>query len=263
MYCGLPLGGALASFVAARGGVHLDWRANFYIGGFGPVILAPLLDVLLPNSRRPAPAQAEPEPQASPSIAKVLFGEGRAPSTVLLWLGYFFTLLVVYLLLNWVPTLMAGKGLTRPQSSTVALTMNLGAAVGSLVLGLLMDGKRRRAAVGVTYVGMALSLAALAVLTGFSPLMAAGACAGFFVIGGQLVLYALSPDCYPAPIRGAGVGAAVAAGRLGSIAGPLLGGEVLAAGYGAPVVLGLAVPGLAVAAIAVLALLYRPAAART
>jgi AAHS family 3-hydroxyphenylpropionic acid transporter len=58
--------------------------------------------------------------------------------------------------------------------------------------------------------------------------MAAGACA----VGGQLILYALAPSIYPAQVRATGVGVAVAVGRLGSMSGPLLAGQLLAAGVG-------------------------------
>lgn len=39
-----------------------------------------------------------------------------------------------------------------------------------------------------------------------------------------------NPICYPPSIRNTGVGAAVAAGRLGTIAGPLLAGTLLGVG---------------------------------
>ena len=41
----------------------------------------------------------------------------------------------------------------------------------------------------------------------------------------QLVLYALAPPSYPTAVRATGVGAAVAIGRLGSVAGPLAAGQ--------------------------------------
>jgi AAHS family 3-hydroxyphenylpropionic acid transporter len=42
----------------------------------------------------------------------------------------------------------------------------------------------------------------------------------------------MAPPSYPTTIRGVGVGAAVAAGRIGSIVGPKLGGALRAAGQG-------------------------------
>jgi AAHS family 3-hydroxyphenylpropionic acid transporter len=42
----------------------------------------------------------------------------------------------------------------------------------------------------------------------------------------------MAPGPYPTAIRGVGVGAAVAMGRIGSIVGPKLGGALKAAGHG-------------------------------
>jgi AAHS family 3-hydroxyphenylpropionic acid transporter len=55
---------------------------------------------------------------------------------------------------------------------------------------------------------------------------------GCGVLAAQAFLYALAPVAYPTRIRGMGVGAAVAVGRIGSIVGPKLGGSLKAAGHG-------------------------------
>jgi AAHS family 3-hydroxyphenylpropionic acid transporter len=54
---------------------------------------------------------------------------------------------------------------------------------------------------------------------------------GCAVLAAQAFLYAVAPACYPTSIRGVGVGAAVAVGRIGSIVGPKLGGVIKAAGH--------------------------------
>jgi AAHS family 3-hydroxyphenylpropionic acid transporter len=53
---------------------------------------------------------------------------------------------------------------------------------------------------------------------------------------------------YPADIRATGVGATVAVGRLGSMAGPLVAGQILALGMGGSAVLFAAAPGLLLSA---------------
>ena len=58
----------------------------------------------------------------------------------------------------------------------------------------------------------------------------------------QATLYAFAPLCYQPSIRNTGVGAAVAAGRLGTIAGPLLAGSLLGAGKTAADVLIVLIP---------------------
>jgi AAHS family 3-hydroxyphenylpropionic acid transporter len=49
-------------------------------------------------------------------------------------------------------------------------------------------------------------------------------------MGAQFSLYAVAPMLYPAHLRAAGAGAAIAVGRLGSIGGPLIAGELRNAG---------------------------------
>jgi hypothetical protein len=57
--------------------------------------------------------------------------------------------------------------------------------------------------------------------------------AGFLLMGGQFTLYGLTPPYYPAAVRSTGVGAAVAAGRVGSILGPLAAAELIGGGAAA------------------------------
>jgi nitrate/nitrite transporter NarK len=54
---------------------------------------------------------------------------------------------------------------------------------------------------------------------------------GCAVLAGQVFLYTVAPIVYPTRIRGMGVGAAVAVGRIGAIVGPKLGGTLKAAAY--------------------------------
>jgi MFS transporter, AAHS family, 4-hydroxybenzoate transporter len=56
------------------------------------------------------------------------------------------------------------------------------------------------------------------------------ACAGLGIIGGQNASHALTAEFYPTRIRATGVGWALGIGRIGSIVGPLLGGQLLATG---------------------------------
>jgi MFS transporter, AAHS family, 3-hydroxyphenylpropionic acid transporter len=246
MYCGLPLGGIVAGLVARQ---VPDWHDIFYVGGFGPLAVALLLAGLLPNK---SPAHRGGSSHDSRAPISWIFGP-RTATTLLLWTAYFFTLFVVYLLLNWLPSLVIRAGFPPAQGATASIALNLGAVIGSLVLGYVSDRSRTTAVLGLTYAGMIVSLWALTSLHG--ALFPAAFAAGFFVIGGQLVLYALAPTLYPPAVSGTGVGAAVAAGRIGSIAGPIVGGSLLAAGYGPGVVPAAAIPGLIVALACLLWLL--------
>ncbi len=51
MYSGIPFGGMLTSFVAMALAGDVQWRHIFYVGGFAPILLIPLLIKFLPESK--------------------------------------------------------------------------------------------------------------------------------------------------------------------------------------------------------------------
>lgn len=251
VYSGLPLGGALAGAIA--GSIDpTSWQPVFVAGGVGPLLLVPLLQLGLPSNS----AVRSGLPPDSRNGERSILARERRTQTLLLWTAYFFTLLAVYLLLNWLPSLMAAKGGGRAGAPQAAVFLNIGAVIGSLLLGRLSDGRSTRLILVVTYAGMLASLLLL-VIADRQFAMAACFGAGFFVIGGQLVLYALAPTVYPVDLRGAGIGAAVAVGRAGSVTGPLLGGLALSMGVSATAVPAIAAPGLMIALVSALLLVQR------
>jgi len=254
MYCGLPLGGASAAAVAAA--LSSDWRAVFYVGGIGPILLLALLIKYLPGARSILNSSNRPDTDAvqQPSIDG-LFG-ARTSNTLLLWTSYFFTLLAVYLLLNWLPSLLVAKGYSKNQGSACAILLNIGAIAGSIVLGRLSDRGYPKSILTATYAGMMVALYALTIAVG-NAIFVAAFFAGFFVIGGQLVLYAIAPTLYPDTFRGTGIGAAVAVGRIGSVVGPLIAGSLLVHGFGPNAIPVAATPGLLIALTAILMLVFR------
>ena len=186
-----------------------------------------------------------------------LFAGGRATPTLLLWIAYFFTLIVLYFLQNWLPTVVIGAGFTREAASTVQIAFNVGGILGSLGIGYVMDRGPRRTGVALVYLGLIASMVGLAYTKSFTGLILGGFGGGMFSIGGQMVLYGLAPIFYHTLIRGTGVGAAVAVGRLGSVVGPLAAGQLLSAGSGTTAVIAATFPGIIIAAIAAQGLLFR------
>ncbi len=242
-YCGVPLGGATAALMGVLG-VGEDWRLMFYVGGVAPILVAGLLAMFL----RGTPVVRRDSSSGRGSAVSGLFVQGRATATLLIWVSSFFTLAVLYMLLNWLPSLLVTLGYDHVQAGYVQILFNIGGAAGSILTGRLMDRASPVLVVLSTYLGMLVALAAIGLVQRFDLLLLAGAAAGFCAIGGQLVLYALAPMLYPADIRATGVGATVAVGRLGSMAGPLLAGQILALGVGGSGVLFAAAPGLLLSA---------------
>ncbi|MFM0295937.1 3-(3-hydroxy-phenyl)propionate transporter MhpT [Paraburkholderia sp. RL17-380-BIE-A] len=259
MYCGIPFGGVIASIIGIVNMGDTEWRHIFYVGGAGPLLLVPLLFAFLPESKafRRASHEGNVQPAA---VGNVLFGGNRALSTAQIWISYFCTLIVLYFLLNWLPSLMAARGLSRPEIGYVQIAFNVGGGIGALCIGMLMDRLRGAVVVSGMYIGIIASLAALSIAPGFGALAGSAFFAGMFVIGGQSVLYALSAAFYPTAMRGTGVGAAVAVGRIGSVVGPLAVGQLLAMGRSSSVVIGASIPVTLIAAVAALLLIRRPRA---
>jgi AAHS family 3-hydroxyphenylpropionic acid transporter len=253
----MPIGGAVAAAVSLGGQIGWNWRVIFYIGGVVPIVTAILMMRLLPDPRKDAgpipsgPVQIE-------SLTSTLFSRERAPTTGLLWAGFFFTQLVLYLMLNWLPSLVIGLGFTRSQASWTSVCFNLGGAAGAGFLGKLHAGDHRRQWVLVTYAGMAAALIAVASINKmFVIAVLACALAGVFIVGAQLILFALAPLYYRKAIRGTGVGAAVAVGRLGSVVGPLFAGVLLAGGGSSASVLLAIIPFVLFGGSAAFALTWR------
>jgi MFS transporter, AAHS family, 3-hydroxyphenylpropionic acid transporter len=168
-------------------------------------------------------------------------------------------LLALYVLLNWLPTLLGDRGLSKPHASLVSMLFGIGGAVGILILADLLDRRGRRRMIGLWYLGLIASLVALAVVnSGFLATALAGFAVGLFVAAAPLPLYGMAPCYYGVSMRGAGVGASVAVGRLGAIFGPLLAAALLGDGAGASGVLLALLPITAVAGGATMALIDRP-----
>ncbi|ANI15413.1 3-(3-hydroxy-phenyl)propionate transporter MhpT [Pseudomonas citronellolis] len=252
MYCGVPLGAALAAGIGIAGYAG-SWQLVFHVGGVVPLLILPLLALYLPESDgfRATATQAA----GHASLRRELLGQG---ATWLLWLSYFFTLMVVYILINWLPSLLVGQGFSPSEASWVMFALQIGAAIGTLSLGLLMERLPAWATAALVYLGILAALAGLGLAAELRSMLLAGFVAGFFATGGQGVLYALAPWFYPARVRATGVGAAVAVGRLGAMSGPLVAGQMLALGTGSAGVLLASAPGIVVAALA----LFRLAARR-
>jgi AAHS family 3-hydroxyphenylpropionic acid transporter len=250
MFCGLPAGGMVVAFFARAMGADLPWREVFLIGGVLPLILAPVVFFHLPETR-PAPVVG-----ADRRLLNALFGGGRAAGTLLLWVGFMLTLAVTYLMLNWLPTLVIAKGLPPSVGFEASFVFNLASVAGALLLGMLVDKVGFRWPLTGAFSILAVAMFALSAASGMAPVLIISGVVGFMVLGGQYVLFAVAPALYPPQARAAGAGSAIAVGRLGSIAGPLVAGQLREAGYSAAQVFEVMIPVVLAAGAASLALSY-------
>ncbi len=254
MFCGFPLGATLGGFLAAGLIAEFGWPSVFVAGGILPLILALVVAVLLPESFRYLvlkknstaqirslllrinPSAVFPEgttfvvheEQAAGITVRHLFREGRALGTVLLWIIFFCSLLDIFFLSSWLPTLLHDAGLSISASVVETALFQGGGVVAGLTLGLVIDRAGFLKVLVPVYIGAGLAIASIGFAgTSLGLIMIASFLSGAFVIGGQNSMNVLAAVFYPTYIRSTGVGWALGIGRLGSIVGPVVGGVLL------------------------------------
>jgi MFS transporter, AAHS family, 3-hydroxyphenylpropionic acid transporter len=205
----------------------MGWQSLFFIGGIIPIFLT-LLIFFLPNAKAVRVTDGGPKT----GLWSALFGGGRAPSTLLLWVVFFLTSSVLYMILNWLPSLMTQRGMDVQVGQMASLVFNLVSIAGTLTLGAVIDRFGYKWAMPLAYLGFLAGMCGMALTGAAEALMISVGVTGFFLLGAQYSLNGISPMYYPKPARGLGTGAAIAFGRVGSITGPLMAGYILKTGIG-------------------------------
>jgi AAHS family 4-hydroxybenzoate transporter-like MFS transporter len=255
MFCGFSLGAALGGLLAAALIPQFGWRSVFVVGGAAPLLLVPILALRLPESvrflaltgganARVAELLASINPKArfapgtqfvvhEPGLAGMpvlhLFRDGRTLVTVLLWVVFFMSLLDLYFLANWLPTVLNDLGASVSAAAVIGSMLQIGGVVGTFALGSVIDRFSFRALALVYFIAV-FAIGAIGQL-GHSIVFVTMAifAAGFCTVGGQIAANALAAGFYPTSVRSTGVGWALGIGRVGSIIGPLVGGALMTA----------------------------------
>ncbi|MBR1030886.1 MFS transporter [Bradyrhizobium liaoningense] len=268
MFAGFSIGAALGGLLAAAMIPAFGWRSVFLVGGLVPLLLLPLLFKALPESIRFLAMMGGRDREVANLLQKLapgvsiagnakfvvqehLFAEGRASVTVLLWVVFFMSLLDLYLLSNWLPTVLNDLGVSVSGAAAIGAMLQVGGVVGTFTLGQFIDRFSFRA-LSLTYLVAAVAVAAVGMASHSIVLVTIAIFAsGFCIVGGQIASNALTATFYPTAIRSTGVGWALGIGRIGSIVGPLIGGVMLARDMGPQPLFGAAaVPALIAAAAA-------------
>jgi AAHS family 4-hydroxybenzoate transporter-like MFS transporter len=254
MFSGFAIGAAIGGFASAVLISRFGWPSVFFVGGVVPLLVAMVL-FRLPESirflvlkgdssehvasllRRVAPdagvqgnsSFTVPEHKEEGFLVAKLFTEGRAKITLLLWVIFFMSLLDLFFLNSWLPTVLHDSGMQLEQAILITAMFQVGGAIASIVLGRFIDRMKSYMVLGWAYLGAA----AAVILIGFTAssvvlVTFAVFAAGFCVVGAQTGGQSLSAESYPTPIRSTGTGWALGIGRAGSIVGPVLGGILLA-----------------------------------
>ena len=92
-----------------------------------------------------------------------LFDPDYRRGTLLLWLAFFMSLLLLYMLINWLPILGARSGSSLKQASVFAGLLQGGGVLGAIVLGVMIDRFDAYKVVSAAYLIGAAAVASLAV----------------------------------------------------------------------------------------------------
>ena len=254
--CGFTLGAVLGGFLCGALIPLLGWRPIFFLGGLAPLAIAGLLYFYVAESMQFLAAKGRDPAQIGKTLSRIdpshiwssatrylsggnagakpireLFQQGRAPITLALWVINIMNLFALAFLASWLPTIARGMGLTLPTAVAVGTALQIGGVVGTLAMGPLIDRWGFFKVLLIVFVAGLVAVSAIGVHEiSLVFLFAAVVIAGVSVVGGQPAVNALAAHFYPTALRSTGVGWSLGIGRIGSISGPLLGGEMIKAG---------------------------------
>lgn len=166
-FAGMPMGGAIVSAIALYAG-PVQWHLIFIIGGILPLALALTMVMLLKESPEFTALQAVNQ-RTSGTTAQAgrfrqILAQGRALQTALLWISFFMALIILYLLLNWLPTLLKDNGMTAQQAAFAQIIFNVGGAIAALSMGSLLIGRWRMPSLIAVFIGVPVMLYALSMI---------------------------------------------------------------------------------------------------
>ena len=281
--CFFSVGGILAAFVSMLLLPAFGWHAVYWVAVlpllFLPFMMKYFLDspaVLLEQGRfnelrsalskvNPAALPADVEfaglqEKESGTPVGALFKNRRALGTIMIWIAFFMCLLMINGVSTWLPKLMITAGYALDSSLTFMIVLNVGAIVGTLVLGKLADKWGVKKVLIPMFVISAVALTLLGFGNNMAILLALVFITGACTMGAQNISYSFVSQYYPSFMRSTAIGLASGVGRLGAIVGPTFGGVLLTLSL--PVEMNFlffAIPGL----FAALAFTFVPLAAKS
>lgn len=255
MFTGTPAGSSLPGPIAAWVVPHYGWQMIFWIGGLIPLAIVVLLFFVLPESiqflaqdgrRREKAASVarsiEPEIEIGPDDRFVVdhTNPGRKGSwrelfrppfsviTPLLASLFIINFLVLYFMNNWMPVLIGQASSSESLGIWATTAFGASGALGGIILSRFVD-KFGLVPVTVLFALAVPVIASFGYAASYPALMIVmAALGGLCIVGLQFGLNATSGMIYPTHIRSNGVGFAFGVGRFGAIAGPLIGGALIA-----------------------------------
>ena len=225
---GFPTGAVVGGLLSIPLIERLGPQSVFLAGGALPLLLLPWLYMRLPESR----AWLLRARTKSTAGFRGLFSRAYRRRAVLLAFSMSMTLMLSYLLVNWLPLLLRTRGLDNGIAIGGTVALNLGGVIGSAIFGRLIDSSARplrlimsalcASSIAVAIIGLSMLRASTVLLSIFIT--------GVVLIGGQMSLSAFATTLFPVDIRATAVGWIQASGRCGALVGPLVASLLLSLG---------------------------------
>ncbi|HEX4113566.1 MAG TPA: MFS transporter [Stellaceae bacterium] len=256
MFTGITLGAAIPGAIGPRLIPVYGWQALFFIGGVTPLIMAAVAALFLPESvkflvlrgrsvirirailRRLDAGTAigattqfviTDEKTVRNLSPALLFKDGLGGLTTLLWIINLFSVLSLYFISFWLPSVMAMTSFKgdAPYFQTLFQT---GGTIGGLAVARPVD-KIGLLPVFIMFLVAIPFSCGIGFTTGSETLaMIDVAISGFFVLGLQFALNAAGALIYPTSLRATGSAWSGTLGRVGAVAGPSVAGIMLGTG---------------------------------
>jgi AAHS family 4-hydroxybenzoate transporter-like MFS transporter len=260
VFMGFALGTIASGIVAAGILTDWGWHGVFFIDAILPLAVFPFVLRNLPESLDVLTARPHGEIRITDILRRIdrkvqlppvvsftmtgrmekgfpvwlLFRNGWAIPTLLLWFMFFTNMLTLFSMNMWLPSILHDTGVEERTAIIISALMSLGGIFGGIGLSELCDrfpGRRFAVLCGAYLIGGVLvaaigwssaSLWSLAVIV---------LLAGCFNYGAQNAANAMVAAVYPATVRSTGAAWSMGVGQSAQIVGPLISAFLVALGW--------------------------------
>ncbi|MCL6637880.1 MAG: MFS transporter, partial [Alicyclobacillus sp.] len=247
VYAGFVTGWALAAVVAIFMVPAFGWKGMFLVGLL-PVVYSLVMLKYLPESLQILAKKQrfdliretlvqlgytafqrgqytflldQVEEQHNLANVRLLFQGGLGATTVLLWVGTFFTLLFMFGYASWLPSLMVKSGHGLVRSFSFSLVVDIAQVIGNLLMGVFMDRYGPKRVTILYFLLLAVSVVLFGLGSSNAYIYVFSVLVGLFTAV-QAGIKTILAHVYPTNVRATGIGWNAGIGRFGSIFGPVV-----------------------------------------
>ncbi|ONK22211.1 MFS transporter [Bacillus sp. VT-16-64] len=251
IFCGYSVGSMLIALISKFAIETYGWKPLFWLAAI-PLLLIPFMVKALPESLRILASQGKSDEirkilrktvpsemlsentifstsgkEAKGVSIKVLLSEKRALSSVMFWAISFSCFILIYAMNTWLTKLMIQAGYDLSSSLLFLALLNVGAMIGTIAIGPLLDKYGAKKVLVPLFCSGALSLIFISVAKHIVLAYLLVGVIGAASIGIHNLLNPVVSQYYPPEIRSTALGVMMAFGRLGGILSPTLVGLLM------------------------------------